>query len=279
MWRDAERDDEELDDSNASDEGAWDLKDQGAYWRRRFLILCAGVVALGVCAWLLPGARQAPGTSDTARESLAAAATRQSLPPAAYGAAWSSPTPTPSPSLSPSPSPAVSVKLAEKTKRLPKISSSATSTADGKSGAACAPAGIVLSLFATQASYGQKSRPQFNVYAVSTAATDCTLTYGPAAVQVIVTSHGHVVWNSSACDPPAAKPVRFTLGVPQMLTITWNRKATATPAGCAGSLPASFTGTLRVVAISHGQRSPVRAFTIAGLAGQPRWPASRGRPP
>ena len=132
----------------------------------------------------------------------------------------------------------------------------------GTAAAACAPADIVLSLFTSQASYDQRARPRFNVYAVSTAAAGCTLTYGSGAVQVIVTSQGHVVWNSAACDPPAAKPVRFTLGVPQLLTVTWNRKA-ASPAGCAGSLPAGFTGTLRAVVMSHGQSSPVRAFKIA----------------
>jgi hypothetical protein len=266
---DAERDDEEFDDdSDTSDEGAWDLTDHGAYWRRRFFILCAGVVALGICAWLLPGARQGHGISAAARDSSAAAGTRQSLPPAAYGPAWSSPTP------SPSPSPADSAKLAEKTKRLQKIgtsyhprpagstaSSTGASTKDRKAGKACAPGEIVLSLFTSQASYDQRARPRFSVYAVSTAASDCTLTYGPGAVRVIVTSKGHVVWKSAACRHPAAKPVRFTLGVPQLLTVTWDRKA-AGPAGCAGTLPAGFTGTLRAVVMSHGQSSPARTFRI-----------------
>ena len=267
---DAERDDEECDsDRDASDEVAWDLSDHGAYWRHRFLFLCAGVVALGACAWLLPGARQANSTSAAARDSLAAAATRQSLPAAAYGPAWSSPAPTPSPS----PSPTGSAKLTEKTNNLPKISASyhprptesptASSTAGGNAGAACPAADIVLSLFPSHASYDQKARPSFNVYAVSTAATGCTLTYGSGAVQVIVTNHGRIVWNSAACDPPAAKKVQFTLGVPQVLTLTWNRKA-ASPAGCAGSLPAGFSGTLRAVAMSHGQSSPARTFKFAG---------------
>ena len=97
---------------------------------------------------------------------------------------------------------------------------------------------------------------------MSTAASGCTLTYGPGAVQVIVTNHGHVVWDSAACDPRAAKPVRFALGVPQLLTVTWNRKA-ASPAGCAGSLPDGFAGSLRAVAMSHGQSSPVRAVRFA----------------
>ena len=269
MQMDAERDDEEYrDDGDASEDDAWDLSDHGAYWRRRFFILCAGVAALGVCAWLLPGARYAPGTSAAAQESRAAAAARGSLPAAAYGPAWSSPVHTPSPT----PSSADSAKLAGKTKKLGKIgksyhprhqaspSASPTGpTGDGKAGAACAPADIVLTLFASQGSYDQKARPRFNVYAVSTAAAGCTLTYGPGAVQVIVTNRGHVVWNSAACDPPRAKPVRFTLGVPRLLTVTWNRKAVS-PAGCAGSLPAGFTGTLRAVAMSHGQSSPVRTF-------------------
>jgi hypothetical protein len=121
----------------------------------------------------------------------------------------------------------------------------------------------VLSLFTSQASYDQQARPGFNVYAVSTDATGCTLTYGSGAVQVIVTNHGRVVWNSAACDPPAPKKVQFTLGVPQVLTLTWNRES-ASQAGCAGSLPAGFTGTLRAVAMSHGQSSPVRTFKVTG---------------
>ena len=276
---DAERDDEGYDDDgDASDDDAWDLSDHGAYWRRRFFILCAGVVAFGICAWLLPGARHAAVTSAAARESGVAAATRGSLPPAAYGPAWSSPVPSPSPT----PSPGDSAKLAEKTKKLHKVgtsyhprhsaspsASSTSPTGKVKAGAACTPADIVLSLFTSQASYGRNARPRFNVYAVSTAAADCKLSYGRGAVQVIVTNHGHVVWNSAACDPPPAKPVRFTLGVPQLLTLTWNRKA-ASPAGCAGSLPADFTGTLRAVAMSHGQSSPVRTFSIGKLSPAPR---------
>jgi hypothetical protein len=271
MWMDAERDEEELDDADAPNDDVWDLSDHGAYWRRRFLLLCAGVIALGVCAWLFPGARHAPGrTSAAARASMAALATRQSLPAAAYGPAWSSPAPSVSPSGSPGASPTNSANFAAKTKKIQKIStayhprptvSPTASPAGGTAGAKCAPADIVLSLFSSQPSYDRAARPRFSVYAVSTAAAPCTLAYGAGSVQVIVTSHGHVVWDSAACAPPAAKPVRFTLGVPQLLTVTWNRKA-AKPAGCAGSLPAGATGTLQAVAMSHGESSPVRAFKL-----------------
>ena len=265
MWMDAESDDEELDgDGETVGEDARYLTDDGAHWRRRFFILCAGVVALGTCAWLLPGARQTPGRSAAARDSMAAAATRQSLPGAAYGAAWSSPAPTPSAS------PAGSAKLAGKTKKPQRIGTSyhprqagspAASAPPGRAAAACAPGDIVLSLFTSQASYGRKARPRFDVFAVSTAAAGCTLTFGPRAVRVIVTSRGRVVWNSAVCDPPAARRVRFALGVPRLVTVTWNRAA-ARPAGCAGRLPAGFTGTLRAVAVSHGQSSQASTFRL-----------------
>src|SRR5579859_4082804 len=85
MWTDTDSDDDGWDGDDTADE-SWDQDEADAYWRRRFLILCAGVVALGLCAWLFPGARHsAPRTSAP-----------QALPAAAYGKAWtptSSPTP------------------------------------------------------------------------------------------------------------------------------------------------------------------------------------------
>jgi hypothetical protein len=101
----------------------------------------------------------------------------------------------------------------------------------------------------------------FSVYAVSTSGAACTLAYGTASVQVVVTRHGQVVWDSAACGAPAAKPARFTLGVPQELTMTWDPGAD-TPPGCGGSLPAGATGTFDAVALSSGQTSPVRVFKV-----------------
>ena len=120
----------------------------------------------------------------------------------------------------------------------------------------------MLSLFTGQPSYGQGASPTFDVYAVSTSSAACTLSYGPGSVQVVVTSRGRVVWDSAACKPPAAAAVRFTLGVPQVLSIIWNRHASE-PAGCAGTLPAGDSGTFDAVAMTDGQSSPVRSFTLS----------------
>jgi hypothetical protein len=130
-------------------------------------------------------------------------------------------------------------------------------------GPACAPGTIVLSLFTSRASYGQGAWPQFDVYAVSTAGSPCQMAYGAGAVRVVVTLHGRVVWDSAACGAPAAKTVQFQLGVPQVLTVRWDRQATG-PSGCAGSLPAGASGTFDAVAMTAGQSSPVRTFKLLG---------------
>ncbi len=287
---DQRRDDRDALDDDASEPGddqwdsgdddGWDPGDDRVYWRRRFFILCAGVAALGVCAWLFPGAHQAKPRTAAAQASSSALAKGPSLPPAAYGSAY--PQPTPSPSARPTPSPSAGSPKASATKTTKKASAKkklkkqkvstvyrpnpVPSGAKGNgSQAKCAPADIVLSLFTSQSSYAAGTRPQFSVYAVATSGPPCTLPYGAGSVQVVVTRQGRVVWDSGACKPAAAKPARFTRGVPRVLTMIWNPKAPK-PAGCAGSLPAGATGTLNAVAMSHGQTSPVHTFTVRGLA-------------
>ena len=273
MRMDSDRDEAEYggdyyyppDDDDAPEEGRR-VPDDGTYWRRRFLILCGGVVALGACAWLFPAAHQPSArASADASAAAAAAAKRQALPPAALASAWPGPTPTASPSPASAAYPTAPAAQA-KQKTSPAASpGTATATSAAAAAAAdaprCAAGDIVLSLFTSQPGYDPGTKPAFDVYAVSTSGTACTLPYGVGSVQVVVTRDGQVVWDSAACKPPAAQPVRFTPGVPQVLTMTWNRKA-AGPAGCAGSLPARASGTLDAVALEGSQSSAVRTFKL-----------------
>jgi hypothetical protein len=272
MWMDSDRD-EGGEDGYGYEYATPELapaRDPNAYWRRRFFILGGGVALLGLCAWLFPGGHPAAArTSATAQASMAAVERRGELPQAAYGSPWPSPTPKQTASASPSASPSATGTGQGKaaTRSYPRSSQTASPTpsrpGSGAKGPRCAPADIVLSLFTGQSSYGQDAAPTFDIYAVSTSSAACTLTYGPGSVQVVVTRHGRVVWDSSACKPPAAGPVRFTLGVPQVLSVSWNRRA-AGPAGCAGTLPAGSTGTFDAVALTDGQSSPVRSFALSG---------------
>jgi hypothetical protein len=257
----------------------WELNDDRVRWRRRFLILCAGVTVLGVCAWLLPAAHPpSKAEAAVARASMDALARRQALPAAATGAAWTGPrmpdvyptagtnSPASAKSASPKASSAKGSTATPSTAYRPKAAASGTASPtvspSGAKVGACAPGQIVLSLFTGEPSYARGAHPGFTVYAVSTAAVPCTLTYGAGAVQVVVTERGHVLWDSANCQPASALAVRFTLGVPQVLTLVWN-PAAGRPAGCAGSLPASPGATLQAVAMSHGQSSPVQSFRLA----------------
>ncbi len=198
---------------------------------------------------------------------MAALDRRGELPAAAYGSTWPSPSPKPTATPSATKTPATGADRARPaTRAYPDASPSPTPTRRRRPGRSRARAArrrdIVLSLFTGQPSYGQGASPEFDVYAVSTSSAACTLSYGPGSVQVVVTRQGRVVWDSAACKPSGAAAVRFTLGVPQVLSIAWNRQAKL-PSGCAGTLPAGASGTFDAVALTDGQSSPVRSFTLS----------------
>jgi hypothetical protein len=235
--------------------------DPSAYWRRRFFILGGGLTVLAVLAWQFTGKGPSGGTPAADGSSMAALQAGETLPSAAYGSPAAAPSLTTPAEIPPTTAPPVTPS-ATKTSAKPKSTASASATAAGPS---CAPGDIVLTLVPSQASYGQAAQPQFNVYAVLTASSPCQLPYGAGSVRVVVTRHGQVVWDSAACTAAADQPVQFQLGVPQLLTVSWNRHATS-PSGCAGSLPAGATGTFDAVAQTAGQSSQVRSFTLVGNA-------------
>jgi hypothetical protein len=272
MRKDADRYEDGEEDRDATpDLGAG--RDPDAYWRRRFLILGGGIVVVGLCVWLFPGAHPAAAPTATAKASMAALDHPGTLPSEAYGGPYRGPTSkkTVPPAPVATSSARRSAKSADGRKAgtgyhpaagpSPTPSPSASAAAEDK-GPRCAPSDIVLSLFTGQPSYGQGAWPKFDVYAVSTSSSACTLSYGAGSVQVVVTRRGRVVWDSAACKPAAAAAVRFTLGVPQVLSISWNRQAKE-PSGCAGTLSAGASGAFDAVALTDGQSSPVRSFTLS----------------
>lgn len=233
--------------------------DPDAYWRRRFFILGGGLAVLMLLAWLFGGGGPSKQATQAAavRASAAARQARGSLPSAAYGtpygaaSASSAPWDTPSPSASPSPTASAS----------PSASAGAAAGKPGPGGQ-CAAGSVVLSLFTSQPVYQSGQAPTFNVYAVSTSASSCRLKYGPAAVRILVTRSGKMVWDSGACQAARqhAPTVHLAPGVPQEVAVSWNR--TAPGRSCAGMLPHSGSGTFEAVAQADGHSSPVRSFRI-----------------
>jgi hypothetical protein len=226
------------------------------YWRRRFLVLAGGLAIVGVIAAglsTLLGPAKPVGGKAAPRASLAV---RDTLPAAALGSpsgsgSSSSASAAASRGTSPSPAPGASSGGAVS----PRAVASPVVT--------CAPSAIVLSLLTGQAQYSPGQQPRFEVYAVSTAPGSCTLAFGPSFVQVIVVRHGQVLWDSAECpaSAPAARPLRFMQGVPQVAVLSWNRKARTS--GCAGTVPAGTWGRVDAVALADGKYSPVRSFTLS----------------
>jgi hypothetical protein len=240
--------------------------DPNAYWRRRFFILGGGLAVLMLLAWLFSGSGGASpaGRSATAGSSPVAKRTGDALPAPEHSSTRPGYEPTHAASAAPSASPSAATAPAAQQAVLSQSPSLATGTSAAASGgSSCASGGIVLSLFTSRPSYGQGAWPQFDVYAVSTAKSPCVMTYGAGAVRVVVTRNGQVVWDSAACGLPAAKTVHLQFGVPDALTIRWNRRA-AGPSGCAGSLSPGASGTFDAVAMTAGQTSQVHAFRLLG---------------
>lgn len=234
--------------------------DPDEYWRRRFFILGGGLAVLMLLAWLFGGGGPSKHASQTAaaRASMTARQNRHSLPGAAVGRSYGQP------SASPAASPSASASAAAS-------GGAQAGKAPGKgAGGQCAAGRVVLSLFISQAAYLAWEQPTFRVYAVSTSESACQMRYGPAAVRVEVTQHGKAVWDSSACPDTrkGARTVRLAPGVPQEVTLAWNRKASGR--SCAGTLPPGGSGTFEAVAQADGHSSPVRPFKLmAASPGKP----------
>jgi hypothetical protein len=236
--------------------------DPDAYWRRRFFILGGGFAVLMLAAWLFGSSGPSRQASQTAaaRASTAAREAQGSLPSAAYGTPYQARPPL-SASATPSPSPTGGAVGAPS----PSPSASASASASAKASAAgkqCPAGSVVLSLFTSQPDYRPAEQPTFNVYAVSTSPAACQLKYGSAAVRVLVTRRGKVVWDSTACKATSqgARTVHLTPGVPQVVTLSWNRKASSQ--SCAGALSSGQWGTFQVVAQVDGHASTVRSFQL-----------------
>jgi hypothetical protein len=92
----------------------------------------------------------------------------------------------------------------------------------------CPDGSVVLSLFASQVSYGAGELPQFNVDVVATGHQTCTFNVGARHVALIIRAGSVRVWSSADCVQGAGNLVSdLQRGVPTVLPISWNRQASA----------------------------------------------------
>jgi hypothetical protein len=283
MDRNAYRDDNDTDQPDASQ--------PDAYWRRRVITLCAGLVLLGLLAWAFSGGGGKPAAAKKAAQasgalpaiaysgtpaSGAAASAAVSGAPASGAPASPSPGADASasagssaslPFLTASPPPGASTPGASASARAARGAAAAANATAGPAGGVepgggCAPNAIVLSVFTSRTSYHAGQYPVFEVYAVSTASRACTFNLSPAKLHVLVSSSGRVIWDSADCT--RGQPHRraeLRRGVPVQESLSWNR--TISLPGCVTVASSARPGTYQVRARDASVASPVRTFKLA----------------
>ncbi len=119
----------------------------------------------------------------------------------------------------------------------------------------------MLTLLASEPSYGPRAQPRFQIEIVSTGPTACAFDIGLASLRVVVTHGGEIAWNSGAClRNPTSRLTRLRRGVPVAVSVVWNRSLTA--AGCPTTVMAASQRTYVAVARSGTAQSPGQAFRL-----------------
>lgn len=126
---------------------------------------------------------------------------------------------------------------------------------------ACKPGDVVLSLFASQDSYGQSRLPQFEVDVVSTSRRTCAFNVGPRFLAVVATAAGKRVWNSARCVAGRGSLVTdLAWGVPTIIPVTWDLETPV--AGCRQAARRAPPGGYAVSASDDGRTSNSLTFTV-----------------
>ncbi len=249
------------------------------YWRRRLLVLAAGLTVLAVIAWTFasvlssgattpsagaghgpaPGAARSGGRGGPAGRPAAgpaaspsptpaqtaspAAAGATASPPAAAGTAASSPAAAPHPAGRPAaPAPA-------------------RPAAAGRRPPVCRRRYVVLTLSAVPARAGTHGQPDFNVSVVSTAAGPCRFNIGVRYLALVVTAGKARVFGSADCvrGPGTAFTVLHR-GVPVTVTRSWDRRTSAP--GCPAGKPLARAGHYTAAAVHEALVSNTEPFQL-----------------
>ncbi|HUJ05790.1 MAG TPA: hypothetical protein VLX31_06735 [Streptosporangiaceae bacterium] len=209
------------------------------YWRRRFTVLMIGLALFAVAAWGLsealrvtPGAvpsgsrsghsghKPAPGNAGTGGGSGSHGSRhggqahgvpggtdkhsgRRSSRSHARGRPTVSPSPVPSPS-------APGGKF------------------QGFRPAFCARQSIVLSLSATQSSFGARQIPTFSLSVVSTQQNACSFNLGSGHLALVIKEGATRIWSSADCATGATSLVTaLNRGVPTVVAVSWGKNTSA----------------------------------------------------
>ncbi|HEY2277527.1 MAG TPA: hypothetical protein VGI00_04180 [Streptosporangiaceae bacterium] len=241
-----------------------------AYWQRRFFTLIGGLAVIGLLAWAVSGVASGGKSSNSGSSGPAAAGytSSASTPSASVTSAPASPSPSPSASPSPSPSasPSASATKSASVQASGKASAKASPAQAASAPTACPAADLVLTLVASQSSYGPSVNPSFQLDIVSTSSATCLLDTGATGLKLVVSHGSAVAYNSTACVSGTKRHVvSLRRGVPVVTSMSWDKHETVN--GCSATVMAATDRTYGAVAQAGGAQSPRVSFKLATAPG------------
>jgi hypothetical protein len=224
------------------------LVSPATYWRRRVVVLAAGVAVLGLPIWAVNAALggQPPGHGSL-RSYAGHVAGTHARPPAGHR-------------------PAPARETANLGSRPPAVARRGIGSPSPRPGRqACAGRTVRLTLRSARPRYGPGERVTFVIGTVSTRSRPCRIDLGPKFTSVVVASGDTPLWDSSSCPRGTGSwVVMLRRGAPAFRHVTWDRRTSLS--GCPGQGTAVAGGTYTAAAF-HGQlHSQATTFVLSGRA-------------
>jgi hypothetical protein len=229
------------------------LVSPATYWRRRVVVLAAGVAVLGLPVWAVNealGGSHAPGQGS----------------PRSHAGHVAGPSAGPHAGRGHGPAPArETADLGSGPRARPPAfpRGARASPSPGPRRQTCAGTGVLLTLRSTQGRYGPGEQVTFVVGAASPRSRPCRVDLGPRFTSVVVASRNTPLWDSSSClRGTGSRVVMVRRGAPAFLRVTWDRR---TPlSGCPGQGAAAGAGTYTAAAFNGQLRSRATTFILTG---------------
>lgn len=213
----------------------------GTYWRRRFLLLVAGLTIFGLAAWGLSTAL-AVGPSRVGQG-------RHDRVPASHEHRSVRPEPKPTPTRPAGPSPSRRPRATRSPDRRGGGTNAGQANGHGTIlPAFCARRDVVLSLFTDQTQYSHQQQPVFDVNVVSTGQAECSFNIGSQHVTLVIKEGPARIWSSADCATGTGSLIAaLKRGVPTVLTFSWQRRTSAP--GCSARARAVPPGSYTAFAV------------------------------
>ena len=231
------------------------LVSPATYWRRRAVVLAAGMAVLSLTTWAVNqalGGSQAPGQGPPrSHTGHVGHADDPGARPQAERGHLQAPT-------------RQTTDLGSRPRARPFAGPGAsTAPSPRRWRQTCGSGAVLLTLRSARHQYGPGEQVTFVVGAVSTRSRLCRLDLGSRFTSVVVASGGTPLWDSSSClRGTGSRVVMLRRGAPAFLQVTWDRRTSLS--GCPGQGTAAPAGTYTARAFNGQLRSQATTFILRG---------------